>query len=1058
MQINCNLKKIKEQCGSTSFNRGKSFFQNKKVTFIEKQENHCAAVVHGVEDFHVSIRKENNDNITTSCSCPKLASFDKDCQHIAAVLIALHERQIDEEKQPKSSHKDVTEEFLSLFQKEGARSSQHQRHFENRQVLDTEFFLTTISASGQSLLGLRIRVGNERIRDIQKFLINLREDRPTRLSSGLTFDTENYCFHSEVNNVIENMVSLVFEQKSYFDRLSGYVGKDLLVIPPSAWEQLLASLIRAPQVKLEHNGDVYSSIEVSTELLPLQFNFSNNEGKGYQLTILGMDHLTILKEYATVFYKGNIFQLEVKDCKRLIELMQILNRSGLNVISIPQAQSGFFIEKVTPDLRRLGKLTISDTITKQFSTSPLQAKLFLDRVGNRLLAGLEFHYDHLVINPLENQESGRNPLLLRDKQKEEEILALMNESSFATTEEGYYLHNEELEYHFLYYIVPKLQKLVQIYATTAIQNRIFRGNPRPKIRVKVNRERINWLQFSFEMDEVPERQIYEVLQALEEKRKYFRLRDGSLLSLETSEFQEIQHFLQKNQVHSVSGEMEISIEKSIQLLDIVEASPIFEAEESFNDFMEILRNPDMLECSVPESLSSTLRDYQIQGFKWMKTLAYYGFGGILADDMGLGKTIQSIAFIVSELNVIKERKQPVLIVCPSSLVYNWVGELEKFAPDLDVGVVDGNRKNRLKLQNKLQDYDVVITSYPLLRQDIEWLETKQFYTVFFDEAQAFKNPLTQTARAVKRIQSQHHFALTGTPIENSVEELWSIFHVVFPQLFLGLKEFSKLTEKEIIRKIRPFMLRRIKENVLEELPEKKESIESIELLPEQKKLYGAYLAKLRHDALKHLDKDTLHKNRIRILAGLTRLRQICCHPALFVDGYKGSSAKFNQLMELLEESRRSGRRVLIFSQFTKMLELIGRELARKGRTFFYLDGQTPSEERMDLCNRFNNGEHDLFLISLKAGGTGLNLASADTVILYDTWWNPAVEEQAADRVHRIGQKNVVQVIKLVARGTIEDKMNELQEKKRHLVDTIVDSEKDSRSSLTDEDLREILMI
>jgi SNF2 family DNA or RNA helicase len=295
-------------------------------------------------------------------------------------------------------------------------------------------------------------------------------------------------------------------------------------------------------------------------------------------------------------------------------------------------------------------------------------------------------------------------------------------------------------------------------------------------------------------------------------------------------------------------------------------------------------------------------------------------------------------------------------------------------------------------------------------------------------------------------------------VENSAEELWSIFHVVFPELFQGLKEYSHLSRKTIARRIRPFMLRRMKEDVLKELPEKIESLESVELLADQKKLYAAYLAKLRHDTLKHLNKDTIRKNRIKILAGLTRLRQICCHPGLFVDGYKGTSAKFEQLMQLLEEAKLSRRRVIIFSQFTKMLEIIGRELAFQGRGFFYLDGRTPSVDRVDICHRFNEGERDLFLISLKAGGTGLNLTGADTVILYDIWWNPAVEEQAADRAYRIGQKKNVQVIKLVARGTIEEKMNELQEKKRNLIEEIIDSSENTSTMLTEEDIREILMI
>jgi SNF2 family DNA or RNA helicase len=484
----------------------------------------------------------------------------------------------------------------------------------------------------------------------------------------------------------------------------------------------------------------------------------------------------------------------------------------------------------------------------------------------------------------------------------------------------------------------------------------------------------------------------------------------------------------------------------------------FQFEESLIQLLESLRNPDRYEIEVPKSLDPILRDYQKRGYKWMKTLAKYGFGGILADDMGLGKTLQSITFILSELHHIRKKKMPVLIVCPSSLTYNWLSEMMKFAPGVQATVMDGNKMDRSLIQKDIMDSDVVITSYPLLRKDIKWYEKQIFQTVFFDEAQFFKNPITQTARAVKSIKADHRFALTGTPVENSLEELWSIFHVVFPELFQGIKEYSNLSRKTIARRIRPFLLRRMKEDVLSELPEKIETMDTVELFPEQKKLYAAYLAKLRHDTLKHLDKDTLRKNRIKILAGLTRLRQICCHPALFVDGYKGSSAKFEQLMQIIEESKMSGRRVLIFSQFTKMLQIIGRNLSVQGMPFFYLDGQTSSEERLEICNRFNTGERDLFLISLKAGGTGLNLTGADTVILYDTWWNPAVEEQAADRAHRIGQTNIVQVIKLVAQGTIEEKINELQEKKRHLIEEIINPGDKSSYTLTEEDIKEILMI
>ncbi|HEX5564850.1 MAG TPA: DEAD/DEAH box helicase, partial [Sporosarcina sp.] len=689
----------------------------------------------------------------------------------------------------------------------------------------------------------------------------------------------------------------------------------------------------------------------------------------------------------------------------------------------------------------------------------LKAKLYIDRVNNRLLASLEFQYDHVVLNPVTESDLPAGSVLVRDLEKEEAILRLMEDSSFATTDEGYLLHNEELEYEFLHHALPKLQKLVQVYATTAIRNRIFRGHAKPRIRVKAHEDRTNWLEFKFEMDGIPDKQIREILEALEEKRKYYRLRNGSLLSLETREFEEIQRFLNEipEDLETLEKGLNIPMVRGLRFLDAVGDDDMFSVEASARQFFDRLLNPD--DCAeVPASVDAVLRDYQKTGFQWMKTVAEFGVGGVLADDMGLGKTLQSIAYILSVLPDIREKKRQVLIVCPSSLTYNWLSEFRKFAPEINAVVMDGSKKERAERQSDVVDKDVLITSYPLIRRDIQWYEKQDFLTIFFDEAQAFKNPFTQTARAVKRLQADTCFALTGTPIENSEEELWSIFHVVFPELFMGLREYSELTAKAISRRVRPFLLRRMKEDVLGELPAKVESIESSELLPEQKKLYAAYLAKLRHDTLKHLDKDTIRRNKIKILAGLTRLRQICCHPALFVDGYQGSSAKFEQLKQLIEESKLAGRRVLIFSQFTKMLGIIGKELAMKGTPFFYLDGQTPSEERLELCNRFNAGERDVFLISLKAGGAGLNLTGADTVILYDLWWNPAVEEQAADRAHRMGQQQNVHVIKLVARGTIEDKMNELQEKKRSLIEEIIDSKDTANTTLTEDDIRELLEI
>lgn len=1060
-------------CGTVSFKRGDAFYHANKVTLKKYSPESCEATVIGIEDFHVTIKMDESEGFYTKCSCPTLESYQKDCHHIAAVLLAIYEHQrqgtsqIGQSKQQSDSaiNQELEEGLLTLFNDQPIRSSGHQLHFEKRKVLDVEFTCIPVTmGEGHYMFGIEVRINTTKVKNIRQFLDHVKEGNPSFLSDLFSYNPSLHCFQRETDTVIQQLIQVIHDEKIYVaalpDQLDYTINQHILLIPPSSWERLIPILIKAPLVKLAYNGNTFEGICLSDDHLPLQFDLLEREDKNYQLKIQGLNQMIMLNSYSSILFEGKLFRLKSEDSKRLLDLKQMLDSTGTNQIPIHREQIHFFLDKVVPGLKKLGNVHISQAISEQFVKTPLIAKLYLDRVKSRLLAGLDFHYENMVINPLEIRDSQSGSMLIRDVEKENVILKLMEDSSFAKTDSGYILHNEELEYEFLYHVLPKLQNLVQIYATTAVRTRIFRGNTRPQVRVKVKKERVDWLEFKFEMDGIPEKQIREVLLALEEKRKYYRLRNGSLLSLETREFEELNRFLNALPVQKddLEAGLNLPIVQSFPLLDLAHNGELFTYEESFRQFLDKIHNPGSMEFDAPKRVEAILRDYQKHGYKWMKTLANFGFGGILADDMGLGKTLQSITFILSELADIREKKLPVLIICPSSLTYNWLSEMLKFAPDVLAVILDGNKAERCKIQKELMDVDVIITSYPLLRRDIKWFEKQIFHTVFFDEAQAFKNPVTQTARAVKKIQADYRFALTGTPVENSLEELWSIFHVVFPELFQGLKEYSHLSRKTIARRIRPFLLRRLKEDVLSELPEKIESTESVELLPDQKKLYAAYLAKLRHDTLKHLDKDTFRKNRIKILAGLTRLRQICCHPALFVDGYKGSSAKFEQLLQIVEESKLSGRRILIFSQFTKMLQLIGRELAIQGMPFFYLDGQTPSEERVELCNRFNAGERDLFLISMKAGGTGLNLTGADTVVLYDIWWNPAVEKQAADRAHRMGQSNVVQVIKLVARGTIEEKMNELQEKKRHLIEEIIDSKEKASFTLTEDDIREILMI
>jgi SNF2 family DNA or RNA helicase len=1090
MNVLLTEKMIKQLCGELAYKKGDNYYRTKKV-FYETYNAELPtfeATVQGVSLFHVTIQNGQNGSIKAECTCPTLASFDKYCQHIAATLLCIKDLQSQDNsatpshrKRKNNKHSDenlavssketsvverqLANKMLSLFGNKSLPLSGNRRFFETREILTVEFTCKPISlTNGQNMFGVQVKVGSRQLYTIDKlrdFLVKIERKETYDVSIDFTFNPELHSFQKESDAVFRQLLSVHHNEKMYLEssKVLPYNTEEIILIPPSFWESLLPLLEAAPFVMLRHHDSTYTGIHLSTDPVPLQFKFDGTEPLGYQLDIIGMDNITIMEAYNFVLFEGKIMKLAEDDCKRLAELKQMLDHSGKHQLVIPTDQMEHFVETVIPGLMKLGHVRIAQTISERLGKTPLMAKLFLDRVKNRLLAGLEFQYGNLVINPIEGKEHGH--ILKREGEKEQQIIELLEESSFTRTESGYYMHNEEAEYHFLYHIVPRLKKLIKIYATTAVKLRLHNGFSGPKIRVRHVDERTDWLSFKFDMKGIPEAEIRKLLVSLEEKRKYYRLPNGSFISLETKEFQKINQFMNEMSVtgEEITGEgIRSPLINGIQLINSLQDGNVLSMGQSFRKLMDNLQHPDMLEFPVPPSLNSVLRDYQKQGFHWLKTLAKYKFGGILADDMGLGKTVQGIAFILSVLPEIRAQKRPSLIVTPSSLVYNWLNELKKFAPEIRARIVDGSKGERSVMLNDISGVDVIITSYPILRRDIALYNKYSFHTMIMDEAQAFKNHTTQTAKAIRKIQADYRFALSGTPIENSLEELWSIFHVVFPNLLPGRKAFNKLTRENVAKRVRPFILRRLKEDVLKELPEKIESIQSSELLPEQKKLYAAYLSKLKQDTLKHLNKETFQKNRIKILAGLTRLRQLCCHPALFVEGYKGSSAKFEQLLEIIEECRITGKRLLIFSQFTKMLAIIGRELGSQGVPYFYLDGSTPSSQRVELCDRFNDGERDLFLISLKAGGTGLNLTGADTVVLYDLWWNPAVEQQAADRAHRMGQKNVVHVIKLVAHGTIEEKMNILQERKKNLIGEIIQPGKEKLSAFSEQEIRDILNI
>ena len=442
--------------------------------------------------------------------------------------------------------------------------------------------------------------------------------------------------------------------------------------------------------------------------------------------------------------------------------------------------------------------------------------------------------------------------------------------------------------------------------------------------------------------------------------------------------------------------------------------------------------------------------------------------GILADDMGLGKTVQLLCVVCKYLEDETEKnKKPTLVVCPSSLCLNWQNEIEKFTQGVTSEVIHGSLQDRMRKIAEINNYNIVITSYELLKRDIDEYKkyNYKFKYIIADEAQYIKNNNTQNAKAIKDIISETRFALTGTPIENSLSELWSIFDFIMPGYLFRYRNLKELYETPIMRDndeivmqklkklIEPFVLRRIKKEVLTELPDKTVTVLSSQMLEEQEEIYLSYLTQAKKSAMEEIKENGIEKSQIKILALLTRLRQVCCHPSLFIENYEGGSGKLNQCIEIIKDAIQSGHKILLFSGYTAMFDIIEKELKKEQISYLKLTGQTKVSDRINLVDEFNNNpDKKLFLISLKAGGTGLNLVGADMVIHYDPWWNVSSENQATDRTYRIGQKRNVQVYKLITKNSIEEKIYDLQKRKEALIDNMLSTNQTFISKLSKEEI------
>lgn len=1053
--------------------RGRDYMKEGRVLSIDPDiENKVwHAEVLGKELYRVQLDGTAKEN--DICECPYWMDHGF-CKHTVAVELTLRQRgiaRIIKADQPAVLEK-RTSTVSEMFTKGFAKLNQGTQEKNNLLPLTIDFIVDVIETNNYypelAILGVSLRIGYQGvkpktyiIKNIGEFFQAYQKQGTYLINKQHQFDLVNEAFSVETQDILGKMAA-IYQTSQLLGangiQVKGKMDKRYLILPIEQGKYLLEKMSLTGHFQLNDENKKYRHLTFTTEMLPIIFDISKQANGLYKLTI--DDQLTtFLAHYQWGFSKNQVFSFTQQQEMIYTTLLQLLKRVEQPEIVYEKHELSDLFGSVIPLLKQIGTVNVNDEVAAEIVHYPLEAVFIFRKIKGKIRVRVDFIYGDVIFSTDEEHsvESGVNQEVVRDSQSEQKILDQLTKFGYKKVTTGYEkdLPTGERLYYFFKAEIPAFRQLGEVRMGKKLRELFLDAqHHQPTIEVS---DSDSWLDVRFDITGIDEQEIDAVLASLLRNDQFYTLQSGEVLSLDSEEFQqtsEILTLLRKN-MKNVQGTIQVPRNQGLMIENMLEDNERAHFSDSFKDMVSNLTHPENFSADLPNEIQATLRSYQIDGFKWLKMLSYYQFGGILADEMGLGKTLQTITYLLSEKEE-NHQKGSALIVAPASLIYNWAAEIKKFAPSLRCEVVAGSKAERENLANQA-DLDVLITSYASLRQDIDLYQALNLGYLILDEAQMVKNSGTKTAQALKSLKIPQRFALSGTPIENNIDELWSIFQMILPGLFPARTTFRAMKTEEVAKMIQPFILRRDKKTVLADLPDKIESNLYSVLTEEQKTVYLAYLKQMQED-VSQMDQDTFKKNRLSILAGLTRLRQICCDPRLFIEDYTGGSGKLEQVKDMLTAAKENNRRVLLFSQFTSMLSIIEKELNELGLSTFYLRGSTKPKERMEMADAFNSGEKDVFLISLKAGGTGLNLTGADTVILYDLWWNPAVEEQAAGRAHRIGQKNVVEVWRMIAEGTVEEKMDSLQQEKRELFQKVIQGNEEQLAKMTEDDIRTILSI
>ncbi len=1049
------------------FNKGTELYEEGLVSIVDVKTFWRGELkISGTVGSHKASISISGDTITqASCTCGK--SMGILCVHGVALAVAYADKQAE------------AQSGIVYTSAESRRivNSYLQRAINNDDVDLNNIVSPTIEVKITGVdegirLCFAIMIGNRRyvIKNIDEFVDRIHKNEFYEYGKNLAFKHAVYNFDERDRKLVEFIAELVEERNSFSHMYDmGITGTDNLrelVLVGNSIERFISLTNDISNPVVWNDGSV---VEIEKKSPKIKISIKGIGDKGLSFEMSGAAGLFHGGRHLYIYNSATIYECDEEFSKDMYEFIRFTLNSRDKML-VGRKDTSAFCTAVIPIITKYCDVKMNKFSLEEFSPWELECEFEFDiDNSNNVIMYMKSMYGEYSLDLFRGRIESLK--VCRDYKKEYQIKNLVLKYFNLPQIDGTFVCND---YELIYQLIDGGVSEFTVYGDVKVSNRFSNINivTPPKVTALVSLEE-EWLNVNLDAEGYDRDELKRLLQAYQENRNYVRLENGDFVKLKDNGFEvlgELSYGLNISADELFEKEIFIPKYRALYLENVLKDGKgiKYNRNSGFKALVRTIKSIEDSDFEVPENLSNVLRHYQKTGFRWLKTMDSCGFGGVLADDMGLGKTIEVIALIKSYLDeTAKNDRKPSFIVTPASLVYNWQKEISRFSPDITTVAVVGGKSERREILNNYKSYDVVITSYDLLKRDIDMYSDIYFRYNIIDEAQFIKNYNTQAAKTVKKIKSDTRFALTGTPIENRLSELWSVFDFVMPKF---LYSYGKYREKfdvpiskksdgvaanQLRRMIAPFVLRRLKKDVLKDLPEKMEYNIYSKMEDEQNKLYVANMLELKENLLNSTDEAFSH-NRIQILAQLTRLRQICCEPSLCYEDYDDGSAKLETCLELVKNAIEGGHKILLFSQFTSMLDIIQKKFEEEQISYYMLVGSTTKEKRVKMIDAFNQDETNVFLISLKAGGTGLNLTGADTIIHYEPWWNVAVQNQATDRAYRIGQTNVVSVYKLITQNSIEEGIVKLQQSKKDLADKIINEEQVSLSSLTRDDLIELL--